>query len=114
MITEKYHCPVVLGGDFNCNPSSSPYGVLTKGGLRDVQSWAKKTENMHTHHTYPTFHAETGLWDDPVYPAANYSRSIDHIFATGNLTPERFDVVTDLYAILSSDHCPLILDFSIN
>ena len=114
MITEKYHCPVVLGGDFNCNPSSSPYGVLTKGGLRDVQSWAKKTENMHTHHTYPTFHAETGLWDDPVYPAANYSRSIDHIFATGNLTPERFDVVTDLYAILSSDHCPLIFDFSIN
>lgn len=114
MITEKYNCPVILGGDFNCNPSSSPYGIITKGGMRDVQSWAKKTENMHTHHTYPTYDAEKGLWDDPVYPAANYSRSIDHIFATGNLTPERFDVVSDLYAILSSDHCPLILDFTIN
>ena len=114
MITEKYGCPVILGGDFNCNTSSSPYGIITKGGMRDVQSWAKQTENMHTHHTYPTYNTETGLWDDPAYPAANYSRSIDHIFATGNLTPERFDVVTDLYAILSSDHCPLILDFTIN
>ena len=114
MITEKYNCPVILGGDFNCNPSSTPYGIITKGGMRDVQSWAKKTENMHTHHTYPTYDAEKGLWDDPVYPAANYSRSIDHIFATGNLTPVRFDVVTDLYAILSSDHCPLVFDFDIN
>ena len=114
MITEKYNCPVILGGDFNCNPSSSPYGIITKGGMRDVQSWAKKTENMHTHHTYPTYDAEKGIWDDPVYPSANYSRSIDHIFATGNLTPERFDVVSDLYAVLSSDHCPLILDFTIN
>lgn len=114
MITEKYNCPVILGGDFNCNPSSTPYGIITKGGMRDVQSWAKKTENMHTHHTYPTYDVEKGLWDDPVYPAANYSRSIDHIFATGNLTPVRFDVVTDLYAILSSDHCPLVFDFDIN
>ncbi|MBQ7322202.1 MAG: endonuclease/exonuclease/phosphatase family protein [Clostridia bacterium] len=113
-ITAKYGCPVVLGGDFNCNPSSSPYGILTKGGLRDVQSWAKATENMHTHHTYPTFDSETGLWDDPVYPAANYARSIDHILATGALTPNRFDVVTDLYAVLSGDHCPLVLDFDIN
>jgi len=61
-----------------------------------------------------TYDAEKGLWDDPVYPAANYSRSIDHIFATGALTPGRFDVVTDLYTILSGDHCPLIFDFSIN
>ena len=114
MITEKYGCPVILGGDFNCNPSSSPYGIITKGGMRDVQSWAKKTENMHTHHTYPTYDAEKGLWDDPVYPTANYSRSIDHIFATGDLNPVRFDVVTDLYAILSSDHCPLVFDFDIN
>jgi endonuclease/exonuclease/phosphatase family metal-dependent hydrolase len=114
MIAEKYNCPVIIGGDFNCNTTSSPYGILTTGGLRDVQSWAKKTENMHTHHTYPTYDAEKGLWDDPVYPAANYSRSIDHIFATGNLTPVRFDVVTDLYAILSSDHCPLVFDFDIN
>lgn len=113
-ITAKYNCPVVLGGDFNCNPSSSPYDILTKGGLRDVQSWAKLTENMHTHHTYPTFDEATGLWDDPVYPAANYARSIDHIFAAGNLTPARFDVVTDLYTVLASDHCPLILDFDIN
>ena len=114
MIAEKYNCPVIIGGDFNCNPSSSPYGILTAGGLRDVQSWAKKTENMHTHHTYPTYDTEKGLWDDPVYPSANYSRSIDHILATGNLTPERFDVVSDLYAVLSSDHCPLIFDFNID
>ena len=114
-IQAKYNCPVVSGGDFNCNPSSSPYGILTKGGLRDVQSWAKLTENMHTHHTYPTYDAESGLWGSPVYPAANYARSIDHIFATpDNITPKRFDVVTDLYAILSSDHCPLILDFDLN
>ncbi len=114
-IQAKYNCPVVCGGDFNCNPSSSPYGIITAGGMRDVQSWAKLTENMHTHHTYPTFDAASGLWSDPVYPAANYSRSIDHIFATTeNITPKRFDVVTDLYAILSSDHCPLILDFDLN
>lgn len=114
-IQAKHNCPVVLGGDFNCNPSSSPYGILTSGGLRDVQSWAAKTENMHTHHTYPTYNADTGFWDDPVYPASNYARSIDHIFATKEgITPKRFDVVSDLYAILSSDHCPLILDFDLN
>lgn len=114
-IVAKYNCPVILGGDFNCNPSSSPYAILTAGGMKDVQSRAPKTENVHTHHTYPTYNEDTGLWEDPVYPSANYSRSIDHIFITpaDNATLRRFDVVTDLYALLSSDHCPLIVDFDI-
>ena len=114
-IQAKYHCPVLLGGDFNCNPSSSPYAILTGGGLRDVQSSTAKTENSHTHHTYPTYNEGTGLWDDPIYPTSNYTRSIDHIFSTkDNITVKRFDVVTDLYALLSSDHCPLVVDFDLN
>lgn len=114
-IQAKYNCPVILGGDFNCNPSSGPYAILTAGGLKDVQANTTQTENSHTHHTYPTYNEKTGLWDDPIYPASNYARSIDHIFSTkDNITIKRFDVVTDLYALLSSDHCPLIVDFDLN
>lgn len=110
-----YNCPVIGGGDFNCNASSSPYAILTAGGLTDVQSATKVTENISTHHSYPTYNEDAKLWEDPIYPTANYSRAIDHVFATTeSITVGRFDIVTDLYALLSGDHCPMIVDFDLH
>lgn len=114
-IQAKYNCPVLCGGDYNCNPSSSPYGILLGSGLLDAQSLTKVTENLRTNHTYPVYNDDLGIWDDPTYPSGGYDRSIDHILTTKDgITVGRFDVVTDLYALLSSDHCPLIVDFDLN
>ncbi len=114
-IKTKYDCPVILGGDFNCTDSSSPYGILTKSGMHDVQSTSAKTENVRTHHSYPTYDEDLGLWADPVSPSGGYEKSIDHILSVGEgLSAKRFDVVTDLYALLSSDHCPMVFDFDLN
>ncbi len=106
---------IVVGGDYNCNLSSEPYALLTGGGMLDVQALAESTENRKTWHAYPQFNTELGIYDQYTYPSGTYDASIDHIMTCGgDLRFHTFDIVTDLYALLSTDHCPTITEFTIN
>ena len=112
-VTKKHVCPVIIGGDLNCNISSEPFGVLTAGGFADVYGLAAKAENLKTYHSYPEFNTALGLYDKKTMPSGSYSAGIDHalVMGGGTLDFRRFEVITDDYALLSTDHCPLLVDF---
>lgn len=111
-VSEKYHCPVFFGGDLNCNCQSEAYQLLSLN-YSDVQAVAKRSEDLSTHHAYPTYSTEQKMYTSGERPYGKYEAAIDHVFLTGSgVCVDVFDVVTDLYSILSSDHCPLFLKIS--
>ncbi len=114
-IEKKYGCAVITGGDFNCNKGSEPYRKIITDGYKDASQIAEKTEQMKSHHAYPTYDEELKLYGQPVMPDTKLSNSIDHILIKGSekLETKLFDVVTDLYSLLSTDHCPIYIDFNI-
>ena len=49
-------------------------------------------------------------------PTKAYSSAIDHalLYNKSTLTPKMFRVLLHDYTLLSSDHCPVMVDFDIN
>lgn len=114
-IYNKYHCPTVIGGDLNCNVSSDAMKLLMKNSTY-ARTAAPLTDMMKTSHGYPTFDQELGIYTEYSAPKANATdESIDHIcfFHDDNVSVNAFDVCADKYSCLSTDHCPLIVDFTI-
>ena len=121
LITEKYgNIAILATGDFNC---SYTYGaiqaMLNAGGDKTSVAWAAgaatSTEDIQSNHAYPSYSFDIGTYVNPATPSKGATKSIDHIFVYNSkqATLNRFDVCTDLFSLLTSDHCALFLDFDI-
>lgn len=87
--------PAVLGGDWNMGLTDSGYGIVTEQ-YADVRFKAEDT--MHG----GSFNA----WGDRADDNFAYG---DHIFMSGDMAAEKFEVVNDYYdGEHISDHCPLL------
>ena len=113
-IIKKYgEIPVFCAGDFNCNTSSSAYGKVVSGGMTDVFTVAEKKDETRTHHAYPEYDKVNNIYVNPVMPKTGHEKSIDQFFVSKNSGAKirLYEVVTDLYSLLSTDHCPMVVDF---
>ena len=115
-ITTKYNCPMIVGGDFNCNINSEPIKNLYSAGFENLQKISPDTMDTTTHHAYSPWNEELNLYIDVVIPTKAYSSAIDHalLYNKSTLTPKMFRVILHDYTLLSSDHCPVMVDFDIN
>ena len=115
-ITSKYNCPFVVGGDYNCNINSEPFGILNKEGFLNFQKISPDTMDSTTHHSYSAYDETLRLYLVPIAPTNPYNRAIDHalLYNQSTLAPKMFRVILDDYSFLSSDHCPVMVDFDIN
>ncbi len=115
-ITDKHGCPFIVGGDYNCNINSDPIKNLYKEGFENLQKLSPETMDTTTHHAYAPFDSDIGLYLVPVVPTNPYSRAIDHalVYNKSTMAPKMFRVLLHDYTLLSSDHCPVMVDFDIN
>lgn len=115
-ITSKHSCPMIVGGDYNCNISSDPIKNLYSAGFENLQKLSPDTMDITTHHSYAPYDSALGLYLVPVVPSKAYSSAIDHalIYNKSTLTPKMFRVLLHDYTLLSSDHCPVMVDFDVN
>ncbi len=113
-IATDYKCPVISGGDLNCNLTSEPISKLKEAGLMLIHDLATEKNDLRTHHAYPEFSKDHGYYSQFTAPTNEYKASIDHVFAynSGNVKFERYHVITEDTALMTSDHCPIIVDFS--
>ena len=81
--------------------------------MTDVFTVAEKKENVKTHHSYPEYDKVNKLYINPVMPSGGHDKSIDQFFVSKNsgVRIKLYEVVTDLYSLLSTDHCPMVVDF---
>ena len=125
-LSKKYpEVPIFIGGDFNSRASegelaAKPLNTLAQNGFTNVVLLATKAEAQDTHHGYPSF--DNGCVAN-VYDASHistnkytYKNALDHIFAYDpsctNIQCNTQAVLNDFLSITSSDHCPILLDFS--
>ena len=111
-IVEKYHIPVIIGGDFNNGKNSAqgdaPYHAMCGWGFRDIRYLAEmSTDQEYTcRDAYPTVREDETFEKCPKPP----HMCIDYIFQYGDpqVPVRRFHIETNDMALTASDHCPLI------
>ena len=116
MITDKYNCPFIVGGDYNCNINSEPFKIMNNAGFLNFQKISPDTMDSTTHHSYSAYDETLKLYLVPQAPSNPYSKAIDHalLYNQSTLAAKKFRVILDDYSFLSSDHCPVMIDFDIN
>ncbi len=105
--------PIFAGGDYNCTYSSPALSVLCRqGGLKNAFEAAAFRNDCSGHHGYAAYDEDQDVFVKWETPTGHYAKdfSIDHILYTGNADIRLFYTVTDRYALISSDHCPLLCD----
>ncbi len=115
-IADKYGCPVIAGGDLNTKYNTDPTRILKNGGLKHIYELAEKRNEVSSHHSYPIFDKEYGYFTLLNGPTNSYLSSIDHIFAYNyeGITLKNYYILADELALMTSDHCPIITDFTFN
>ena len=95
--------PVVLTGDFNCNPSSAPYQIIISDKAAGMQD--SKTIAQYPHH------GPEGTWSgftSAYYPDEN--APIDHIFVRGFKVIRHATLSDCVNGKFPSDHMPVIAE----
>lgn len=101
---EKYNCPVIITGDYNCNKNSQEYGIFVKGAeVKDAQWTAKTTVNADYTSTHKVY-SSSGKGDT----------AIDHITYTTGVAPLFYYNNNSVPTINASDHNPLLVDFKLD
>lgn len=115
-LSDRYDCPIFVGGDFNCKVGSDPLNILNANGFKDVELVAKKTELNGTHHSYPKFDMDLKVCTTYYTANGDHTNAIDHMFGYNldKVTVNLYDVVEDYFALASSDHCPVYIDITLN
>lgn len=100
----RYACPIIVMGDFNCAVNSDPYQVMAGGNLQDARYHAGQRINININ-----------TWHELGEEATSGSNGVlDHcFFSKTGMNAKLFQVVSNTYAVHSSDHFPIALDFSL-
>lgn len=110
-VSKKYNCPVVGGGDFNCNISSDAFAVLRSFGFESAQEIADVASPECSHHGDPV-RGEDGKYRGFLRKKDNVKAySIDHIVVLkSRVKVLREHVILDQDALDASDHSPIFAD----
>ena len=93
--------PVILTGDFNNEPGSSPYVAILNGGFVDARDAAEYSDKGNTFHGYQP--------DQPQGLSA-----IDFIFVKGNVFVRELKVIRKtIDGVYPSDHFPVLADLQL-
>lgn len=125
--------PIFVGGDYNARSTGKLAADLAKMTAAtplilcadetlsafantNILAPSGKRNTVSTHHAYATWNESLGIYENPQRSGAEYLNSLDYIFvnksAEGMYTVTRSAMSDDNYSYLSSDHCPILIDFT--
>ena len=127
--------PILLGGDMNTTTSGSTYQALAGNTPSSSGAYTGKNAMINTNQLapegsriqYSTNHHHEGNWnatykvyDEPYTEKKEaYTYSLDYIFVNsaartnGSIQIKYSAALFDLFAMLATDHCPVLLDFNL-
>lgn len=108
--------PVIAGGDLNSNVHADPMKTLNDGGLQDAWNIAQVKNDNRGNHETATYLDEYETYYGWTYPSGDYRSiySLDHICVTEEAVVGGFGTLLDIYALISSDHVPELVDILLN
>ncbi len=103
----KWQCPVVGGGDFNCESASDQLRSFVADGYANAQFACADASAVSSEHGNPVRGTDKKYHGKPTVPNYTKNDSIDHVLYTAaDWTPLRQRLVLDQDAMDSSDHSP--------
>ena len=110
--------PVIMGGDLNCTKDSIEFKTLIDGGMKWLWDISPIKDNSRGFKQYATYDETVGKYVKFETPIEKPESSIDHVFYMEAKNGKKAEIhnyvtVTDRLALLSSDHCPRLTDFSL-
>lgn len=105
--------PFLLGGDLNCHFESDPVRALLDAGMKSAFDLAERKQDECAYHGYATLNETYNCMTKwPAVPTNPYKtgHALDHAFLKGTLQVNKFCYITDRFAMMASDHSPLVLD----
>lgn len=115
-LAEANNCPFIICGDMNMTITAEAFGTFADNGFADIQTLVPDAETSGTlYGGYPVYDAEWGFFDRDKVKLGGYSdNAIDHaVYAGTGVTFNTFDIVSDSYSAVSSDHAPILIDMTI-
>ncbi|MBO5295001.1 MAG: hypothetical protein J6B71_07160 [Clostridia bacterium] len=117
-MVQKYNVPIVMGGDFNSVATRIACTLLVDAGFDNARDNAGVKNDYCSCHGYPAYNEVLGSYVGNALPKTNsgYRNSIDQIYtydASDVLRENTYRTIGDTIIGYISDHCPVILDFSI-
>ena len=128
--------PILLGGDMNTTTNGSAYTSLTggtpsssglytgKNGMTNTNQLAPEGSRIvysTNHHHEGNWNAEYKVYDEPYTDKkVAYEYSLDYIFVNnaartnGSIRIRYSAALFDLFAMLATDHCPVLIDFDLS
>lgn len=104
-LEKSYACPIIVMGDLNCYRGSDPYKVMESGNLQAARYYADQRVNA-VLNTWHELGAEAGI--------GSGTGILDHCFCSKTkLNAKLFQVIHNTYAVNSTDHLPVALDFTL-
>lgn len=115
---ERYHLPIILGGDFNSNHAGKGYRCFRDvGGYQSAPMLAEGYVSPEkTFHPYPEWDPALDLCMPTAGAVCNVPKSIDHILFPTKPEAMRikiFGVAVNSYTLAASDHFPVFTDFTL-
>lgn len=110
---DRRNIPLVVGGDLNCGKTEDPNTVLLNAGLLHAWDHAAIKNNSVGYHGYSTYDEKLGSYTSWNTPAEG-APGLDHVYVSSSTKIKSFVTLTDKYSLVSSDHCPIVVEFSFN
>lgn len=104
---------VVMGGDLNSKVNSDPHGVLRSEGLKAAWDRAETKNDSSGHHDYATYDRSWGIYTDWKEISTTHTSAIDHVYVSENTSVKSYAVLSNLYALWTSDHMPVLVEIDL-
>lgn len=113
-IRQKYDCPILAAGDYNCPLAGEAVRNMLAVGFRDTCALARYPEGVHGCHPYPILNEEKQVFDcyDDHFYHTDYAEAIDHVLLLGDADVELYRTVINEKTLLVSDHSPVLVVMS--
>ncbi len=114
-LKNEYNCPIFGGGDMNFISSSQEHTDITNNGFANARFTAE-IKDTHTGScgTEAVLNEEYDTFIKVPSVSTGSAGEIDFIFGFGSgYTFKKQNIMTDLYALYGSDHCPCMVDIKL-
>ena len=115
-VMEQYGVPVLVGGDYNSTVDRVACRLLKEAGFVNMRDVAELKNETCSCHGYPVYSDALDAYVGGTHSCNGYHLSIDQIFALdpqNELKAKVYHTLDDDLVGYVSDHCPVILDFTI-
>ena len=112
--SEYKDIPLLMGGDLNSKAYSYCHEILQESGLQNAFDVAEVKNDSDGYHALPIYEEAYDAFQVGGVPKGKHVSAIDHVYVSENTVVKGYATLMDMYAAMSSDHSPKLVDIALD